>query len=56
MGSNASKIESKTTVCIIGSGAAGLAALKVFKDCPQVKSNLWSLIAFESRGDFGGIW
>jgi cation diffusion facilitator CzcD-associated flavoprotein CzcO len=43
-------------ICIIGAGAAGLAALKTFKDTPQFKDGIWELIAYESREDLGGVW
>ncbi|KAF9467825.1 hypothetical protein BDZ94DRAFT_1287499 [Collybia nuda] len=44
------------TICIIGAGPAGLAALKVILDTPQFKSGLWSPVVYESRDKIGGVW
>lgn len=43
-------------ICVIGAGAAGLAALKVIADMPQYKSGTWNVVAFEARNNVGGIW
>jgi cation diffusion facilitator CzcD-associated flavoprotein CzcO len=43
-------------ICVIGGGAAGLAALKVISDTPQYKSGLWRPVAYERRDNIGGIW
>jgi cation diffusion facilitator CzcD-associated flavoprotein CzcO len=43
-------------ICVIGSGAAGLAALKVISETPQVRAGLWSIVAFEARDNVGGVW
>ncbi|KAI0918604.1 hypothetical protein AcV5_002551 [Taiwanofungus camphoratus] len=43
-------------ICIIGAGAAGLAALKVITDTIQYKEGLWKPIAFEEREKVGGVW
>ncbi|KLO13327.1 FAD/NAD(P)-binding domain-containing protein [Schizopora paradoxa] len=43
-------------ICVIGGGAAGLAALKVIKDSHQFQSGNWDVFAFESRQDVGGVW
>ncbi|CAK5274676.1 unnamed protein product [Mycena citricolor] len=44
------------TICIIGAGAAGLAALKAVLDSPRYRAGLWMPTAFESRNEVGGIW
>ncbi|KAJ7158370.1 hypothetical protein C8R43DRAFT_1087061 [Mycena crocata] len=44
------------TICIVGAGAAGLAALKTILDTPQYKAGLWKPTAFEARHRAGGIW
>jgi len=44
------------TICIIGGGAAGLAALKVITETVHYQAGLWRPIAFESRVNVGGIW
>ncbi|KAJ6588830.1 hypothetical protein B0H19DRAFT_1101379 [Mycena capillaripes] len=44
------------TICIIGAGAAGLAALRAILDTPQYKAGLWKPTAFEARHQVGGIW
>ena len=43
-------------VCIIGTGANGLATLKVLAETHQVQLGEWSLVAFEERDNVGGIW
>ncbi|KAJ7583953.1 hypothetical protein C8J56DRAFT_952327, partial [Mycena floridula] len=43
-------------ICIIGAGAAGLAALKAILDSHQYKTGLWTPVAFEARSKPGGIW
>lgn len=43
-------------ICIVGGGANGLGTLKVLADTPQVKSSLWTIVAFEERDSIGGIW
>ncbi|KAJ7512668.1 FAD/NAD-P-binding domain-containing protein, partial [Mycena galericulata] len=48
--------EQAKTICIIGAGAAGLAALRAILDTPQYKAGLWRPIAFEARDNIGGIW
>ncbi|KAG6849776.1 hypothetical protein H0H93_005292 [Arthromyces matolae] len=45
-----------STICIIGAGPVGLAALKVVLDSPQYKSGSWIPTVFESRSDIGGVW
>ncbi|GLB42154.1 putative FMO family protein [Lyophyllum shimeji] len=44
------------TICIIGAGPSGLAALKVILDSPQYKAGKWKPTAFESRDSIGGVW
>lgn len=44
------------SICIIGAGPAGLAALKIILDSPQYKAGLWKATAFEARDKVGGIW
>ncbi|KAF5356768.1 hypothetical protein D9756_006538 [Leucocoprinus leucothites] len=41
------------TICIIGAGPAGLAALKTVLDSDQYKSGKWVPIAFEAREEVG---
>ncbi|KAI0078347.1 FAD/NAD(P)-binding domain-containing protein [Panus rudis PR-1116 ss-1] len=43
-------------ICVIGTGPAGLAALKVIVDHPAYKAGLWHPTAYEAREDVGGIW
>ncbi|KAG1754400.1 hypothetical protein EDB19DRAFT_1892407 [Suillus lakei] len=43
-------------ICVIGAGAGGLAALKVISDSAYFKSGKWSVIAYETRKNVGGIW
>lgn len=43
-------------ICIIGAGAAGLAALKIIIDTRQYKAGLWKPVVFEARDNVGGIW
>ncbi|KAJ7728409.1 hypothetical protein DFH07DRAFT_222179 [Mycena maculata] len=49
-------LEQTKTICIIGAGAAGLAALKAILDAPQYKAGLWKPVAFEARDQIGGVW
>lgn len=42
----------RSTVCIIGAGASGLATLKVLLE----KHHLWDPTVYEEREDIGGIW
>ncbi|TFK34479.1 FAD/NAD(P)-binding domain-containing protein [Crucibulum laeve] len=44
------------SICVIGAGPAGLAALKVIMDTPQYKAGLWKPMVFESRDKAGGVW
>ncbi|KAJ3561835.1 hypothetical protein NP233_g9948 [Leucocoprinus birnbaumii] len=44
------------TICIVGAGPAGLAALKTVLDSDQFKSGDWVPVAFEAREEVGGIW
>ena len=44
------------SICIIGAGASGLAAVKVISSTTQYKAGLWTVIAYEEREDVGGIW
>ncbi|KAF5379214.1 hypothetical protein D9615_005880 [Tricholomella constricta] len=44
------------TICIIGAGPAGLAALKVVLESPQHKAGQWKATAFEARDRIGGVW
>ncbi|KXN92125.1 Flavin-containing monooxygenase FMO GS-OX-like 9 [Leucoagaricus sp. SymC.cos] len=46
----------KKTICIIGAGPAGLAALKTALDSEQFKAGNWIPVAFEAREEVGGIW
>ena len=43
-------------VCIIGTGANGLATLKALAETHQVQLGEWLLVAFEERDNIGGIW
>ncbi|ESK89651.1 flavin-containing monooxygenase [Moniliophthora roreri MCA 2997] len=43
-------------IMIVGAGPAGLAALKVLLETPQVKSGHWIVNSFEAREKVGGIW
>ncbi|KAG1826929.1 uncharacterized protein BJ212DRAFT_1583612 [Suillus subaureus] len=43
-------------ICIIGAGPGGLAALKVISESAYFKSGKWSVIAYETRENVGGIW
>lgn len=45
-----------TRICIIGGGAAGLAALKIFQETDEFQAGLWELVAFEARNELGGVW
>ncbi|KAJ7754446.1 hypothetical protein B0H16DRAFT_744543 [Mycena metata] len=44
------------TICIIGAGASGLAALRTILDSPQYKSGLWKPTAVDARHQVGGVW
>ncbi|KAJ7266949.1 hypothetical protein B0H12DRAFT_1200861 [Mycena haematopus] len=44
------------TICIIGAGAAGLAALRAILDTAQYKAGLWKPTVFEERHQVGGVW
>jgi len=44
------------TIGIIGAGPAGLAALKVVLESAQFKAGKWDVVAFEARGNVGGVW
>lgn len=41
---------------IIGTGPAGLAALKTLLETPQYRAGKWIPIVFEAREDVGGVW
>lgn len=43
-------------ICVIGTGAAGLAVLKYLSQTSYFKTGSWSVIAYESRSKVGGIW
>ncbi|KAJ7666259.1 hypothetical protein DFH06DRAFT_270837 [Mycena polygramma] len=43
-------------ICVIGAGAAGLAALRAILDTPQYKAGFWKPTTFEARHQVGGIW
>lgn len=43
-------------ICIIGAGAAGLAALKAVLDSSQYRKGLWRPTVFEARDKIGGVW
>ncbi|KAF8491106.1 FAD/NAD(P)-binding domain-containing protein [Gautieria morchelliformis] len=45
-----------TRICIIGGGAAGLAALKIFQETVEHQAGLWELVAFEACNELGGVW
>ena len=44
------------TIGIIGAGPSGLAALKVVLESAQFKAGKWDVVAFEARGNVGGVW
>lgn len=44
------------TICIIGAGPAGLAALKIIVASAQYDAGHWIPTAFETRDQIGGIW
>ncbi|KZS96325.1 FAD/NAD(P)-binding domain-containing protein [Sistotremastrum niveocremeum HHB9708] len=46
----------KLSICIIGGGAGGLAALKVLKESEEYERGLWDITVYEARDDIGGIW
>ncbi|KAH8113956.1 FAD/NAD-binding domain-containing protein [Phellopilus nigrolimitatus] len=46
----------RQTICIVGAGAAGLAALHVLTSAPEAVAGRWSVTALEQRHDVGGTW
>lgn len=52
----ASMSDNPKTICIIGAGPAGLAALKIIVDSAQYDAGHWIPTAFETRDQIGGIW
>ncbi|RDB29788.1 Flavin-containing monooxygenase FMO GS-OX3 [Hypsizygus marmoreus] len=48
--------DASKTICIIGAGPAGLAALKIILDSSQYRAEQWKPTAFEARGCVGGVW
>lgn len=44
------------TICVIGAGPSGLAALKTILDSPEYAAGKWNPTVFEAREDIGGIW
>ncbi|KAJ7686645.1 hypothetical protein B0H17DRAFT_1071395 [Mycena rosella] len=50
------QVDQVKSICIVGAGAAGLAALKTVLDTPQFKANLWKPVIFEARSQVGGVW
>ncbi|GLB42155.1 putative FMO family protein [Lyophyllum shimeji] len=48
--------DEEKTICIIGAGPSGLAALKAVLDSPQYKARKWKPTAFEAREAIGGVW
>ncbi|KAK0192796.1 hypothetical protein F5146DRAFT_1111147 [Armillaria mellea] len=44
------------TICIIGAGPTGLAALKTVLDTEQYKSGSYKPTVFEARDQVGGVW
>lgn len=44
------------TIGIIGAGPSGLAALKVVLESAQFNAGKWDVVAFEARGNVGGVW
>ncbi|KAI8969411.1 FAD/NAD-P-binding domain-containing protein [Trametes punicea] len=48
--------ENRRSICVVGAGPSGLAAVKIVKDSQQYKDGLWTVTAFEARDDIGGIW
>ncbi|KAI0326143.1 FAD/NAD-P-binding domain-containing protein [Cubamyces sp. BRFM 1775] len=48
--------ENRRSICVIGAGPAGLAAVKIIKDSQHHKDGLWTVTAFEARDEIGGIW
>ncbi|KAI0676500.1 FAD/NAD-P-binding domain-containing protein [Trametes maxima] len=48
--------ENRRSICVIGAGPAGLAAVKIIRDSQQFKDGLWTVTAFEARDNIGGIW
>lgn len=52
----ARKTPGSLKICVIGGGAAGLAAVKVIKDSDQFQASKWDVVAYESRQHIGGVW
>ncbi|KAK0220244.1 hypothetical protein IW262DRAFT_1272962, partial [Armillaria fumosa] len=44
------------TICIIGAGPTGLAALKTVLDTEQYKTGTYQPTVFEARDQVGGVW
>jgi len=44
------------TIGIIGAGPVGLAALKTVLESPRFQAGKWDVVAFEARGNVGGVW
>lgn len=55
---NPSPVARKRIVIVGGGGPAGLAALRVLLDRPQLKgpNASWEVYAFEAKPDVGGVW
>ncbi|KAF7344576.1 Flavin-containing monooxygenase FMO GS-OX3 [Mycena sanguinolenta] len=53
---SATTMSNEKSICIIGAGAAGLAALRAILDTPQYKAGLWKPTVFEERHQVGGVW
>jgi len=49
-------MEKPLRICIIGGGAGGLGALKIFKDMPEYRTGKWEIVVFEARNNLGGVW
>ncbi|KZP27054.1 hypothetical protein FIBSPDRAFT_1040482, partial [Athelia psychrophila] len=43
-------------ICIIGAGAAGLAALKAIVETAEYEAGSWVPVVYEAREDVGGVW
>ncbi|KAF9269681.1 FAD/NAD(P)-binding domain-containing protein [Marasmius fiardii PR-910] len=48
--------DAEKSICIIGAGPSGLAALKIILDTHQFKKGLWNPAVFEARQEVGGVW
>ncbi|KZT25733.1 FAD/NAD(P)-binding domain-containing protein [Neolentinus lepideus HHB14362 ss-1] len=44
------------SICIVGGGPAGLAALKTIAETEEYKAGLWKPTVFEKRSSVGGVW